>query len=243
MNNAFKKTVLFLGLTVLIPHSTHAATKSASKSATKPVGTSAPAISGPAKSQASSTPARPVMQSLDQAMVKKYYNDGDFDQSIKLLEEFQKTHSKYTREESLMVYKYLGVMYCADQSTREKGKTYFYKLLKIDPEAKILDMYVSIVVQDIFRSTLDELLGQRGLPPSGREDRLTGPEPKPGQESFPARKEQDKNPEPEKISAGNHAVYWWIGGLAVAAGVAGGYYIYAKSSPSTRKDVDIPVPP
>jgi hypothetical protein len=185
-----------------------------------------------------------VVKPLDQAAVKRLYNDGDFDPAVKLLEEFQKTHSKYTREESLMVYKYLGVMYCADQSTREKGKTYFYKLLNIDPNAKILDMYVSIVVQDIFKSTLDELMGERGISPSSREDRLSGPEVKPGQEATPSRKETDKSGKPEKIAAsGNHAVYWWIGGLAVAAGVAGGYYLYAQSSSGSPGDTEIPVKP
>ncbi|MDB5047872.1 MAG: hypothetical protein JWO30_943 [Fibrobacteres bacterium] len=184
-----------------------------------------------------------VAKPLDQASVKRLYNDGDFDPAVKLLEDFQKTHSKYTREESLMVYKYLGVMYCADQGTREKGKTYFYKLLKIDPEAKILDMYVSIVVQDIFKGTLDELMGQKGYA-AGREDRLTGPGTNPGQEAMPARKETDKDAKPEKIAAGNnHAAYWWIGGLTVAAGVAGGYYLYAQSGSDTPGETDILVKP
>ncbi|MDB5104013.1 MAG: hypothetical protein JWP91_1702 [Fibrobacteres bacterium] len=196
---------------------------------------------GAADKPASPKPtARPVTKSLDQAMVKKYYSEGDFDPAIAILEEFQKTHSGYTREESLMVYKYLGVMYCADQGTREKGKSYFYKLLKIDPEAKILDMYVSIVVQDIFKNTLDELMGQDGFPGGRREDRLSSPEPKPRQEAFPTR----KDPEPEKIASGKgHAALWWIGGLAVAGAAAGGYFILADSSPEKGPDTQIDITP
>jgi hypothetical protein len=190
-----------------------------------------------------------AVKPLDQNAVKKYYNDGDFDPAINLLEDFQKTHAKYTREESLMVYKYLGVMYCADQSTREKGKSYFYKLLKIDPEAKILDMYVSIVVQDIFKSTLDELMGQDGFPAATREDRLSSAS-SPGGEKLPARKAggSDKpsdaeNPAQSLEARNGNSTYWWIGGLAVAAGVAGGYYLYASSNTSGPHDTNIPISP
>ncbi len=176
-------------------------------------------------------------------MVKKYYSEGDFDPAIAILEDFQKTHSQYTREESLMVYKYLGVMYCADNGTREKGKTYFYKLLKIDPDAKILDMYVSIVVQDIFKNTLDELMGQSGYPGGSREDRLSMQDSKPGHETFPARKDQDRDASTGKVSeSNNHKMYWWIGGLGLAAGIAGGYYVYASSG-TTHTETDIPITP
>jgi hypothetical protein len=40
-----------------------------------------------------------------------------------------------------------------------------------------------------------------------------------------------------------NSTYWWIGGLAVAAGVAGGYYLYASSSESGPHDTNIPISP
>lgn len=229
-----KRLCSSIGLSLLCAASLEAASKPAPK---------APAAA-PAKSASmthAATPSAVSTQPLDQALVKKYYGDGDFDPAIALMEDFQKSHSNFSREESLMVYKYLGVMYCADNGTREKGKTYFYKLLKIDPEAKILDMYVSIVVQDIFKSTLDELMGQSGFPgTTNREDRLSGSDSKPGHDAFPAPKDGKSAALSEKK---NTAVYWWVGGLAVAAGVAGGYYLYASSTGSTPAEKDISVSP
>lgn len=185
------------------------------------------------------SPANPSTLPLDYAAVKSYYNDGDFGPAIDLLEEFQRTHPTFAREESLTVYKYLGVMYCADQGTREKGKSYFYKLLKIDPEARILDMYVSIVVQDIFKSTLDELMNAPGTP-RDRTAVQSGPAPGKG-ETFPL----PRTPEPKAAAVagkGSHTGYWLIGGLAVAAGIAGGYYMYTASQ-SGSPDEDINVNP
>ncbi len=204
------------------------------------------------------TAAAQSTQPLDQELVKKYYGDGDFDPAVAILEDFQKSHATFSREESLMVYKYLGVMYCADQGTREKGKNYFYKLLKIDPDAKILDMYVSIVVQDIFKNTLDELMGQTGGRPGssqsasakanatqgeGREDRLSVPDNKPGQGSFPSPNGNGKSGDQAKIAGKkSYAAYWWIGGMAVAASVAGGYYVLSQSDGGHKgAESDIPV--
>jgi hypothetical protein len=168
-------------------------------------------------------PARPPAMDpkspLDQVSVQRLYGDGDFDPAIQLLEDFQKSHPNFSREESLMVYKYLGVMYTADQSTREKGKTYFYKLLKIDPEAKILDLYVSIVVQEIFKGTLDELMGQKSA-------------------ASPTGKTQTGNIHASQ----SHATVWWIGGsLGLTASIIGGYYLYTQSS-HAAKDEFIQVP-
>ncbi len=190
----------------------------------------------------------PAAAPLNQTLVKKYYSDGDFDPATTLLEDFQKSHATFSREESLMVYKYLGVMYCADQGTREKGKNYFYKLLKIDPDAKILDMYVSIVVQDIFKGTLDELMGQKGASLSGhaegRQDRLPGPDTKPDYQTFATPKQADARPSSGAVSARKStAAYWWIGGLVAAAGVAGGYYAYSSASGKAPAPVEIPITP
>jgi hypothetical protein len=179
------------------------------------------------KSAVSNRPKAPGP--LDQDAVRKLYGDGDFDPAINLLEAFQKSHSRFTREESLMVYKYLGVMYSADLATREKGKNYFYKLLKIDPDAKILDLYVSIVVQEIFKSTLDELMGQSSIaskrqagPASGQGDGATPTNGMPGR-----RDPEAPRPKPEVRKS--HAAYWWIGGAALAVGV-GGYFFYSQNA-------------
>lgn len=178
-------------------------------------------------------------QALDKGLVQKYYSEGEFDPAINLLEDFQKTHSRFTREESLMVYKYLGVIYSANQSTREKGKTYFYKLLKIDPEAKILDMYVSIVVQEIFKGTLEELMGQIG--PEVSAETSARPSEKPATaRSLQKRQTSASSKKETKLERQSHANYWLLGGLGLVAVAAGGYYLVASSEPDpTEKIIDI----
>ena len=214
----------------------------------------------------------PSTAPLDQTLVKKFYNDGDFDPAIALLEDFQKTHTSFSRSDSLMVYKYLGVMYCADQDTREKGKTYFYKLLTIDKKAKILDLYVSIVVQEIFKTTLDELMVGIEDNPGEKKDVARVPDAKPDTAAFATPKPEPKAPAavaktpisrpaekpvaaapvapPVKPASDNstalsgsngHPALWWISGLALAAGAAGGYYVYAAEP--KHKEVDINVDP
>jgi hypothetical protein len=202
-----------------------------------------PAASAAAKPAASGKRVDPATLPLDYAAVKSYYNDGDFGPAIDILEEFQRTHTTFAREESLTVYKYLGVMYCADQVTREKGKSYFYKLLKIDPEARILDMYVSIVVQDIFKSTLDELMNAPGTP----RDRtaVQGGKPPAKGETFPVPRPGGPSKESQVAEKKGNAGLWWAaGGLAVAAGIAGGYYFYASNAdPEKGPDQTILVDP
>lgn len=175
---------------------------------------------------------------LNRAAVVKYYNEGDFDPAIAILEDYQKTHSRFSREDSLMVYKYLGVMYCADPQTREKGKTYFYKLLKVDQDAKILDMYVSIMVQEIFKNTLEELMGGMPMDPDApRQDAFASA---PAPETPPQSK-----PKPEKAAKVSHdrgnAALWWIGVGALAA-AGGGYYLYSQSD-AKNSDSEIRVKP
>lgn len=177
-------------------------------------------------------------QPLNQDAVRLFYNDGDFDRAIAILEEFQKTHKEYTREESLMVYKYLGVMYSADPGSREKGKTYFYKLLQIDPEAKILDMYVSIVVQEIFKNTLDELMGSAMSPEGVRRAKagqIGAADPAP---AAPARPERSA----ELKSGKSPTWYWWLGGVGIAAAAAAGYYAYSQQEEDGGKAPDTHTP-
>jgi hypothetical protein len=218
MNTKIMLLLGLLGVACAVAVPADAAPRSASKSSSK---SDSKAVS---KSAAKTDPKAPVR--LDQEAVKSYYNDGDFGPAIALLEDFQKASTQYTRDESLMVYKYLGVMYTADQSTREKGKSYFYKLLKSDPEAKILDMYVSIVVQDIFKNTLDELMGQK--PQSAT---ASGSQKEPLY--FP-RGDADEGKSGGRSTAlkaeKSHTLIWLIGGLGLAAGIAGGYYVYSQSS-------------
>ncbi len=229
------RTIFTLSCLLFTSHNIFSATTTAAPKANSP--TTAPKVAAtPSKAAAPSTVA-PVLSGnrLDQVTVKRLYGDGDFDQAISMLENFEKSQKQFTREESLTVYKFLGVMYSATPATREKGKSYFYKLLKVDPDAKILDMYVSIVVQDIFKNTLDELMEQQGHKPNHNNTTAS-------QGQVLGQNNNGKTGKQQKIEEEDHTVIWWIGGLGLAAGLAGGYYLYSQSGSTPAKDSEIKVP-
>ena len=96
------------------------------------------------KAKISATPAPRVSVDLnvppkvDSAKVHKLYLDGDFDEAIVLLENNLKDTRQYRHEDSVFIFKHLGVMYAAQYETREKGKYFMHRLLMVEPTAKIM---------------------------------------------------------------------------------------------------------
>ncbi len=93
---------------------------------------------------------------LDTAAVHDLYNDGDFDKVLSALEPHLQAKTPISREESVFVFKHLGVIFSKDASTREKGKYCFRKLFDLDPKAQILDMYATDDIYAVFRTVHDE---------------------------------------------------------------------------------------
>src|SRR4051812_15590847 len=83
---------------------------------------------------------------LDTARVRKLYQDGEFDQAIGILETALKEKRVVDHSDSVFVFKHLGVMYAANESTRERGKYFMLQLLTIEPTARIMDMYASDMI-------------------------------------------------------------------------------------------------
>jgi hypothetical protein len=108
-------------------------------------------------SDAAETPLPPGFKVLDQKAIRKIYSDGEFDNALSKLEEFQRTAESFPREDSLFLYKDLGVIYSHPKETREKGQAYFFKLLRMDPQASIVDMYASGSVKDVFEDARQEV--------------------------------------------------------------------------------------
>jgi hypothetical protein len=100
---------------------------------------------------------------LDTAQIHQTYLDGDFDQAIELIEEAQKYGGPFSHQDSIFIFKHLGVMHAAKYETREKGKHYMVQLLNVEPTAKILDMYASDMIYMIFKNIKDELDASRPL--------------------------------------------------------------------------------
>src|SRR5438445_6042485 len=86
---------------------------------------------------------------LDSALVRKYYMDGDFDPAIEILEKGLKEKRHFNHNDSVFIYKHLGVMYTARYENRERGKYFMHQLLITEPTAKIMDMYASDLIQMI----------------------------------------------------------------------------------------------
>src|SRR4051794_39614009 len=83
------------------------------------------AFVGPAASaSAASASVTASTNALDTAKIHAAYLEGDFDQATRGLEAYIKTKLPMSHAESVFVYKHLGVMYAANQKTRDKGKYY-----------------------------------------------------------------------------------------------------------------------
>jgi hypothetical protein len=136
---------------------------------------------------------------LDTAHIHKTYLDGDFDLAIELIEDAQKHGGPFSHQDSVFIFKHLGVMHAAKYETREKGKHYMVKLLEVEPTAKILDMYASDMIYMIFKNIKDEFDATR---------------PEFAQPSHKAR--------PKAAEGGKRTSYAWVGWTAGVAAAAGG---------------------
>ena len=61
---------------------------------------------------------------LDTSLIHKTYLDGDFDVAIEFTEDGMKYGGAFSHEDSIFIFKHLGVMHTAKYETREKGKSY-----------------------------------------------------------------------------------------------------------------------
>jgi hypothetical protein len=186
---------------------------------------------------------------LDHEAIHKLYADGELDKARGILEDFQRANSTWSREDSLFLYKYLGVIHSHRKETREKGKAYFYKLLKADPEARILDMYASVAVQEIFQDAKQELDAAMAGPGGDKPDTAAAAKAKAAQartaEAAPldekrvvARFETVPPAEGKQPStwSGTGRTWIWVGaaGLGVTGAVIGYHYLVDNEVPKDR---------
>jgi hypothetical protein len=161
---------------------------------------------------------------LNKPVIEKYYFDGNFEQVINALEKFRKQRPDSDEASKAFVFKYLGVIYSSMPNSKEKGKSFLYQLLKVRPKEKLLDMYVSDRIMDIFKEVKAEFeereafLTQKRMadsieaaqvekivePSSDREQDLTAEDAE-GAEGKKGRKEKKDL----------RWVYWTIGGVVV----------------------------
>jgi hypothetical protein len=167
-----------------------------------------------------------VNSNLDSATIHKYYLDGDFEEAIAILETGLKEKRPFNHNDSVFIFKHLGVMYAAQYETREKGKFYMHQLLMTEPTAKIMDMYASDMIYMIFKNIQDEFESNR-MRIADADDAANGNSQAHSNGKDPARQKNEA-----RISSGNTAL--WVGATAVAAVAVGiGAYFILSDEPDS----------
>ena len=164
---------------------------------------------------------------LDSTKIHQLYINGDFEEAVVLLEDNLKNDQKYSHDDSVFIFKHLGVMYAAEERTREKGRYYMHRLLLVEPTARILDMYASDMIYMIFKNIQEEFEAsrERKVHADTTLGRSIATPPRPGDR--PAREEPGKG-----SSKGI-----WVGATAavvVAAGVASWFYFSDEPETSVQ---------
>lgn len=106
--------------------------------------------------------AAPAQAALDTNHIHTLYLEGDFERATRMLETALKDGRVRTHADSVFAFKHLGVMFAADNNSREKGKYYMLNLVTIEPTARIMDMYASDMIYMIFKNIQEEYEATRG---------------------------------------------------------------------------------
>jgi hypothetical protein len=166
---------------------------------------------------------------LDKPAISKAYFEGDFTRILPPLEAWrQGIADNKTRDDSIFVFKYLSVVYAASPATKEKSRSFMFQLLTLAPTIEILDMYASDEIERTFRSVKQEFKERSEY--LSTHDHLGKEKPK----SAPPQQATVK----PKDSHSSAWVWWAVGGVGVAAAVAGGCYALHQAQPNNDKEKD-----
>jgi len=162
---------------------------------------------------------------LDSAKVRKYYLDGEFEAAILILETGLQENRRFNHNDSVFIYKHLGVMYAARYETREKGKFYMHQLLMTEPTAKIMDMYASDMIYMIFKNMQDEFESNR-VRLDHAEELVRG-----NQETGPSKR--DSIPAVARKAPESGKAWMWVGAGAAVVGAGIGAFFMFSDEPQT----------
>lgn len=140
--------ILFSGIdSQAVPASTSPAKTSAAD--TKPAKSSGTASRKPG-GQAKTAAASQAQKTLDRNEVLSLYLSGEFETLVALLENIRRERQLRDREDSIFIYKFLGVIYGANEGTRRKAESFLYQMLKLDPKEDLSALGVGDSVESIF---------------------------------------------------------------------------------------------
>ena len=160
------------------------------------------------------------------------YDQGEFQKAIDLLEDQRRKGLWKTKRDSVIGYKYLGVMYCANAATMELGRAYFGQLLRVEPQAKISELYVSYSIEKVFEQVREEI---KTSFPQLFADSLKDSNNKPKTEMITEKSVPP--PKEEQISSSGKSKKLWYTAAVVgtAAGAATlGYFLFATPESKTN---------
>lgn len=192
--------------------------------------------------------ATDAVPSLPAKAVDNAYRNGDLDSVVIYIKAGRNKPVFIDRNDSIVAFKYLGVIYAADPQNREKGRYYFNQLLQKDPRASITDLLPGEVARQVFKEVREEffelnpqMAAQAGMPsaPSTGEPRIVIIEsPAPGATSagasdaapaVPAASSAPAEPKPPR------SYKWlWISGGVLATGAVGTAAVIALLDPPAK---------
>ena len=95
---------------------------------------------------------------LSKQKITEWYYQGEFDRVIELLEFYRSSNKEITKEDTIFVFKYLGIIYASDPEERTKGEGFLYSLVKISPQVNMADMHLSEDLEELFQKIKNRYL-------------------------------------------------------------------------------------
>jgi hypothetical protein len=192
--------------------------------------------------------------------IKQLYKEGEFEKIRIQLETFLKrSDATASRDERILAYKYLGVVYASQPDGAPQAEAYFFRLLDLSPNVQLTELYVSSTVNGIFEKTQQRFIKERqssssvdefGHPighadPGDQGNAMTRAASKnPGGETLADSRQPMRNEPRQNLRSDEKGVkIWpWVLGAAV---VGGGISLYVMSSNdnSNKKETVIPGTP
>jgi len=171
--------------------------------------------------------------SLDKNAISKSYFEGDFHRILPPLEAWRNSRSPKTREDSIFVYKYLSVIYAADSTTLSRAESYMVQLLKLMPTIELVDMYISDNIEAIFKDVKGKFLEQQQYIRNHDELGRTR------QDSVTGKTKNDSKDGALRPVKSKQWIWWTVGGVGLAAAMAGSYYVlHEEASSPTNKSFE-----
>jgi hypothetical protein len=176
---------------------------------------------------------------VDSTKVHHLYMDGEFEAAMAMLEDNLKATRQYSHDDSVFIYKHLGVMYAAQYETREKGKYYMYRLLQVEPTAKIMDMYASDMIYMIFKNIQEEYEQKRlHIVANGQNEVKQDSLAKSDQKHDPAKAAANSSSGPSKSSGSANKWVWTGVAVATVAVGIGAYILVSDAAKTPKKEVE-----